>query len=163
MRDALHEGPYGHLKCRSCGATVWQNPAPVALALVADTSGPVCEVLLIKRRVDAGAGLWALPGGFVEPHEDPARSALRELAEETGLDGTDPHLVAVVSGTEDNTVLIAYRLRVSGRGTGAPGDGEVLASRWFPVDALPPMAFPAHVRLVEAAPWDGKAAGSKEE
>lgn len=32
----------------------------------------------------AEGGLWTLPGGGLEPGEDPAATALREIAEETG-------------------------------------------------------------------------------
>jgi 8-oxo-dGTP pyrophosphatase MutT (NUDIX family) len=45
--------------------------------------------LLITRRAPslrAHAGQWALPGGRVEPGETPADGALRELAEEVGLE-----------------------------------------------------------------------------
>lgn len=40
--------------------------------------------LLLVERSD-GHG-WAVPGGYVEPGEDPEAAAVRELAEETGLD-----------------------------------------------------------------------------
>jgi bifunctional NMN adenylyltransferase/nudix hydrolase len=43
------------------------------------------HVLLIKRGGDIGHGLWALPGGFVEPREQFYAAAVRELREETGL------------------------------------------------------------------------------
>jgi bifunctional NMN adenylyltransferase/nudix hydrolase len=42
------------------------------------------HVLLIKRGGTIGHGLWALPGGFVEPWERFYPAAVRELAEETG-------------------------------------------------------------------------------
>jgi len=42
------------------------------------------HVLLVCRGGDIGHGLWALPGGFVEPHERFHAAAVRELAEETG-------------------------------------------------------------------------------
>jgi len=36
---------------------------------------------------------WELPGGFIEPNETPAKSAIRELKEETGLICEEEHLI----------------------------------------------------------------------
>lgn len=44
------------------------------------------HVLLVKRRKAPGAGLWAIPGGFVDQKESVYSACLRELKEETGLD-----------------------------------------------------------------------------
>ena len=44
------------------------------------------KVLLVERGKAPGKGLWAVPGGYLEPHELIFRSALRELAEETCID-----------------------------------------------------------------------------
>lgn len=41
------------------------------------------QVLLIRRGRAPGKGLWALPGGFLEPRDTLWQSCLRELAEET--------------------------------------------------------------------------------
>lgn len=43
------------------------------------------HVLLIRRGQAPGAGLYAVPGGFIEQRETAYQSALRELAEETHL------------------------------------------------------------------------------
>ncbi|WP_300451792.1 bifunctional nicotinamide-nucleotide adenylyltransferase/Nudix hydroxylase [Accumulibacter sp.] len=43
------------------------------------------HVLLVERADGPGKGLWAVPGGFLEPRERVLQGAVRELREETGL------------------------------------------------------------------------------
>jgi 8-oxo-dGTP pyrophosphatase MutT (NUDIX family) len=59
-----------------------------AAVAVCVLTGPGDETLLITRRAStlrSHAGQWALPGGRREPGESAEAAALRELAEETGL------------------------------------------------------------------------------
>ncbi len=71
--------------CRECGAQIWANPIPVAVALV-----PVIVEartgLLVVRRAIPPVGKLALVGGFVEEHEPWQVGAARELREEVGVE-----------------------------------------------------------------------------
>jgi bifunctional NMN adenylyltransferase/nudix hydrolase len=65
----------------------WANapyaPTFVTVDAVVKKAG---QILLVKRKVAPGEGLWALPGGFVNQNERLVDAALRELIEETCID-----------------------------------------------------------------------------
>lgn len=75
--------------CQSTGIRYGRNQLghwgeqPCADAIVTVTDNAGTRWLLMVERSD-GHG-WAMPGGYVEPGEDPIDAAVRELAEETGL------------------------------------------------------------------------------
>lgn len=50
-------------------------------------------VLLLKRRADDRwfPGCWCFPGGRMDPGETPEAGLLREIQEETGIAGIEPH------------------------------------------------------------------------
>ena len=53
------------------------------------------EILLLQRSGSVGHGMWALPGGHVDPNEGPLEAAYRELKEETGITGVNLKLFDV--------------------------------------------------------------------
>jgi 8-oxo-dGTP pyrophosphatase MutT (NUDIX family) len=63
-------------------------PRRAAVAVTVLDAGSAPRVLVLKRAPrGTNAGQWALPGGRLEPGETPEAAALREAAEEVGLDG----------------------------------------------------------------------------
>ena len=70
--------------CPACQAVVYENPVPATAVVVFNERH---ELLLVQRGQEPGKGKWCLPGGFQEMGETPEQCCLRELLEETGLDG----------------------------------------------------------------------------
>src|SRR5258706_16437788 len=60
--------------CPNDDFVLWRDPK-VATAVVVETDG---GVLLGRRAIDPGYGLWCLPGGFRNHDEHPAAGAMRE-------------------------------------------------------------------------------------
>ena len=86
-----------------------ETPLVAADAVVFDEAS---RVLLIRRKYPPFHGQFALPGGFVEIGETTEAAALRELKEETGIEGSSPRLIGVYSAPNrdprQHTVGIAY-------------------------------------------------------
>ena len=123
--------------------------------VVALAGDPPRSVLLIQRRHDPFAGLWALPGGFVDAGERVAHAAARELAEETAIeaDASQLELLGVYDtpGRDPRgpTVSVVYLLR-TGAELEARGGDDARAARWFAADALPALAFDHPLVIADA-------------
>src|SRR6187455_952114 len=93
-------------------------------------------------------GIWALPKGAVDPGEDPAATAVREVAEETGVRARLDRKLGDIryvyrqsweggSGERVFKIVSFYLLRYSGGRLGeiAPEfDHEVAEVRWLPLE-----------------------------
>jgi 8-oxo-dGTP pyrophosphatase MutT (NUDIX family) len=96
-------------------------------------------------------GTWALPKGAVDPGEDPAATAVREVAEETGVRARLDRKLGDIryvyrqsweggSGERVFKIVSFYLLRYSGGRLGeiAPEfEHEVAEVRWLPLEEVP--------------------------
>jgi 8-oxo-dGTP pyrophosphatase MutT (NUDIX family) len=121
--------------------------APSASVLVFDEHGRV----LLGRHAETGR--WVIPGGGVEPNEEPADAAVREAWEETGLHVVPTRLLGVYGGPECQVtyrngdevsyLTLVFEARVLA-GVPRPDGVEILETRWV---------APAELAGLPMAPW----------
>jgi 8-oxo-dGTP diphosphatase len=114
------------------------------------------HVLLVERGQAPYAGHWALPGGFLLPHESAETAARRELAEETGLDDVSGlHLEQLRTYSEPDrdprmrVVSVAFTALLP-EPPEPRGGGDAAQARWLPYDTARPLAFD-HDRILTDA------------
>ena len=121
------------------------------VVLFAEKEGQM-YVLLIQRGNDPYKGYWAFPGGFLNMDETVARCAERELEEETGIVLTGMQLVGIYSDVERDprgrVITAAYAAMTTMPKATAADDAA--AAKWWPLDALPKLAFDHDKILADA-------------
>ncbi len=112
------------------------------------------EVLLVRR---ADTGAWTPVTGILDPGEEPAVGAVREVLEETGVVARADRLVWTHATPEiefangDRSTFLSLCFRCSYvSGEARVGDDESVDVGWFLVDALPEMG-PEQRRRVDLA------------
>ena len=118
-------------------------------------------VMAAIRPAGKDPGLWALPKGIIGDGEAPEATALREVEEETGVEGKlvgklgDIRYVYTWAGERIFKVVSFYLLRYS---RGRLGDlppataHEVAEARWLPLDEAPRLlAYKGEREMAEKA------------
>jgi len=121
------------------------------------------DALLLVRIApgELGAGRWTLPGGGLAFGEDPAIGVIRELREETGLEGEvgallgvrsailEPHIVK--SGHRIHTVGLLFRVTITGGELRHEVDESTDLAAWIPfadLDSLPAVPLAGWARAL---------------
>lgn len=116
----------------------------VDAALLAKNAGK-WHVLLIERKHDPFSGCWALPGGFVDENESVEEAMMRELMEETSLQVENLRQFRVYSkpgrDPRGHTVTVVFLAELAEIPAGAKAGDDAGDLRWFPLSALPKLAF----------------------
>lgn len=132
--------------CPQCGFVAYKNPIPSVGAIAIRDR----KVLLVKRGKDPGRGSWAPPSGFVESGETPEDACLRELKEETGMEGIIKGLIGVYlerTKIYGEVLVIIYLVEITGGELKAGDDAD--DTRFFHKGDQPKLHFSCFRRAIE--------------
>ncbi len=119
------------LVCTECGFVFYLDPKLAGIAIIPWKDG----LVLARRAIDPGYGLWVAPGGFVDVGERVEDAVVREVREEVFLNVRINRLLNVYSYPGRTTVIVAYVADVI---SGQPGGGdETLEARVFRPHEIP--------------------------
>lgn len=121
----------------------YPHPSVTTDCVIFGFDGTKLKVLLVQRGVEPYKGRWAFPGGFLQMNESAEECALRELQEETGLQGAYIRqfhaFTAPGRDPRERVITIAYYALV--RMQEVKGGDDAAAARWFTLDEVPQLAF----------------------
>ena len=124
--------PEGDWPARADGET--GGPATCVGAIATRTN----ELLMVRRATEPGRGRWSVPGGRHERGETLAEAVVRELLEETGLEGVCGPLIGwtEIISEEHHFVVLDFEVTILGAQDPTPGD-DALEAAWVPVWTVP--------------------------
>jgi 8-oxo-dGTP pyrophosphatase MutT (NUDIX family) len=142
-----------------------EPPLPVveevsAGGLVVDAFEGVAHAAVIARRNRGGRLEWCLPKGHVESGETPPQAAVREILEETGIEGQVIRLLGSIDywflGETHRVHKVVHHYLLSAKGGFLTAendpDAEAEEAAWVPLDQLRErLAYPNERRLVQVA------------
>jgi len=101
----LKAGDPERLVCASCGYVHYLDPKVAVGTIIHNGDG---RIVMVRRAIEPGFGLWVFPGGYVDRGETPQSAARREAREECGLDVRLDALVNVYAYTGRTPIIIVY-------------------------------------------------------
>jgi mutator protein MutT len=119
------------LVCTVCGFIFYIDPKLSVIAVIPLDGG----VVMVRRAIDPGYGLWVVPGGFVDMGEVVEEAVVRETQEETFLTVRPIRLLNIYSYPDHRTIIAAYVMEYVSGELGA-GD-ETLEARVFGLQEIP--------------------------
>jgi 8-oxo-dGTP diphosphatase len=124
--------PQRHV-CRQCNHVIYQDPKVAVGTIIAADEGS--RIVLVRRAIEPGYGLWVFPGGYVDRGETVTAAAIREAKEEAGLDVRLDRLLNIYSYPGRPLVVIVYA--ATALGGELCTDEECLEARLFTPDEIP--------------------------
>jgi 8-oxo-dGTP diphosphatase len=130
--------------CASCEIAFFEDPK-LAVAVVIEQND---AIVLQRRTINPGAGLWTFPSGYVDRGEPVEEAAIREAWEEVGLRVQLEWFLGLYSRPGETVVLAVY--------VASPVSGTLQsldendAVGYFKADALPDLAFANDQAIIES-------------
>ena len=103
LRNLKHGDPPRSV-CTACAVVHYTGPKLAASAIC--TVGD--RILLVRRAIEPGYGLWVYPGGFVDLGESPADAARREAREEAHVEVRLEEIIGVYHSPRRAVVIVVY-------------------------------------------------------
>ncbi|WP_419810428.1 bifunctional nicotinamide-nucleotide adenylyltransferase/Nudix hydroxylase [Bacterioplanoides sp.] len=120
------------------------------------------HILLVERKANPGKGLWALPGGFLDPGERLLDACIRELREETRLKVPGPVLKGSIKrqavyddpyrSARGRTLTHAFHIELEPSATlpKVKGSDDARIASWVPLGELSPQdMFEDHYFIIQ--------------
>jgi mutator protein MutT len=100
------------------------------------------QILLIRRGQQPSRGYWSLPGGRVEAGETLAEAVVRELLEETGLEGVCGSLIGWTEriGPDFHFVILDFWVTIISSSEPTAGS-DAAAAAWVPLEEVADLAL----------------------
>jgi ADP-ribose pyrophosphatase YjhB (NUDIX family) len=132
----LKAGEPHRLVCTTCGFILYLDPkVAVGTIITAGTTTGDNRIVLVRRAIEPGYGLWVFPGGYVDRGEEVTAAARREAREEAGLEVRLDGLVNIYSYPGRPLIIIVYSAtRIGGE---LCTDEECLEARLFSPEEIP--------------------------
>lgn len=128
----LKSGDPERLVCAACGFVFYLDPK-VAVGTIIRTEDS--RLVLVRRAIEPGYGLWVFPGGYVDRGEEITSAAVREAREEAGLDVRLDGLVNIYSYPGRPLIIVVYAATAVGGDLCT--DEECLEARLFAPKEIP--------------------------
>jgi ADP-ribose pyrophosphatase YjhB (NUDIX family) len=105
----LKAGDPLRLVCARCGFILYLDPK-VAVGTVITAADE--RIVLVRRAIEPGYGLWVFPGGYVDRGEEVTVAAVREAREEAGLEVRLDGLINIYSYPGRPIIIVVYKASI---------------------------------------------------
>jgi 8-oxo-dGTP diphosphatase len=122
--------------CTQCGFVFYLDPKVAVGTIIQSERG---RIVLVRRAIEPGYGLWVFPGGYVDRGEPLTAAAIREAREESGLDIQLDSLINIYSYPGRAPVIVVYAATAIGGTLCVDDEGleaKTVAADEIPWDAL---------------------------